>query len=119
KGKQWVGSGAGAANAAGSLSRRERGGVRGYKLSWDLNPLTPTLSPAGRGSPALPWSDSLPANETGDATVDCRARWFGSAPGSSGGRLVVAAAQPCARGLRGDRRLARIRALGGAVLHRL
>src|SRR5262249_52687898 len=89
------------------------------KLSWDLNPLTPTFSPAGRGSPALPWSDSLPANETGDATVDCRARWFGSAPGSSGGRLVVAAAQPCARGLRGDRRLARIRALGGAVLHRL
>jgi hypothetical protein len=32
----------------------ERGGVRGYDLSIDLNPLTPTLSPAGRGSPAVP-----------------------------------------------------------------
>src|SRR5215813_9080994 len=43
-----------AATAAGSLSRRERGGVRGYKLSIDPNPLTPTLSPLGRGSPAVP-----------------------------------------------------------------
>jgi outer membrane lipoprotein YfiO len=48
-----------AANSAGSLSRRERGGVRGYKLSVDPNPLTPTLSPAGRGSPAVPWLDSV------------------------------------------------------------
>src|SRR5256885_13575454 len=48
-----------AAVAACSLSRRERGGVRGYKLSIDPNPLTPTLSPAGRGSPAVPRSDSV------------------------------------------------------------
>jgi hypothetical protein len=33
----------------------ERGGVRGYKLSIGPNPLTPTLSPAGRGSSAVPW----------------------------------------------------------------
>jgi ABC-type nitrate/sulfonate/bicarbonate transport system substrate-binding protein len=33
-----------AANSACSLSRRERGGVRGYKLSINPNPLTPTLS---------------------------------------------------------------------------
>jgi hypothetical protein len=32
--------------------------VRGYKLSIDPIPLTPTLSPAGRGSPAVPRSDS-------------------------------------------------------------
>src|SRR5262249_34090960 len=32
----------------------ERGGVRGYSLSKIMNPLTPTLSPAGRGSPAVP-----------------------------------------------------------------
>ncbi len=34
------------------------GGVRGYKLSIDPNPLTPTLSPAGRGSPAVPQSNA-------------------------------------------------------------
>src|SRR5262245_11227719 len=45
--------------AACSLSRRERGGVRGYKLSRDPNPLTPTLSPAGRGSPAVPRGESV------------------------------------------------------------
>ncbi len=33
-----------------SPSRWERGGVRGYGLSMDLSPLTPTLSPKGRGS---------------------------------------------------------------------
>src|SRR5262249_38256171 len=43
-----------ATTAACSLSRRERGGVRGYKLSIDPNPLTPTLSPAGRGRSAVP-----------------------------------------------------------------
>src|SRR5215510_7872885 len=48
-----------AAVAACSLSRRERGGVRGYKLSIGLNPLTPTLSPMGRGSPAVPWFESV------------------------------------------------------------
>src|SRR4029453_10511717 len=32
------------------LCRRERGGVRGYGLSIDPSPLTPTLSPAGRAS---------------------------------------------------------------------
>src|SRR5262249_22237385 len=39
------------ANSVCSLSHRERGGVRGYALSRDLTPPTPTLSPAGRGSP--------------------------------------------------------------------
>src|SRR4030095_13519421 len=34
-----------AAVAACSLSQRERGGVRGYRLSIDPIPLTPTLSP--------------------------------------------------------------------------
>src|SRR5262245_21396853 len=43
-----------AANSAGSLSRSESGGVRGCKLSVDPNPLSPTLSPAGRVSPAVP-----------------------------------------------------------------
>src|SRR5215510_3556612 len=37
----------------------ERGGVRGYKLPIGPNPLTPTLSPAGRGSPAVPRSNSV------------------------------------------------------------
>src|SRR5499426_3452447 len=37
----------------------ERGGVRGYKLSMGPIPLTPTLSPAGRGSPAVPRSKSV------------------------------------------------------------
>src|SRR6476660_10277887 len=37
----------------------ERGGVRGYKLSIGPNPLTPTLSPAGRGSRAVPWWESV------------------------------------------------------------
>src|SRR5262245_14993461 len=46
-------------NSACSLSRRERGGVRGYKLSTSPTPLTPTLSPAGRGSPAVPWLESV------------------------------------------------------------
>src|SRR5262245_58068289 len=40
----------GAANSVGSLSHRERGGARGYGLSIDPAPLTPTLSPSGRGS---------------------------------------------------------------------
>src|SRR5690242_17170407 len=48
-----------AAVATGSLSRRERDGVRGYKLSIDPNPLTPTLSPAGRGSSAVPRTQSV------------------------------------------------------------
>jgi NitT/TauT family transport system substrate-binding protein len=49
-----------ATNSACSLSRRERGGVRGYNLSRDPNPLTPTLSPTGRGSPAVPqWTAVL------------------------------------------------------------
>src|SRR6267142_682427 len=52
-----------AAVAAGSLSRRERGGVRGYKLSIGPNPLTPPLSPAGRGSPAVPRSNSVLINK--------------------------------------------------------
>jgi gamma-glutamyltranspeptidase / glutathione hydrolase len=52
-----------AANSAGSLSRRERGGVRGYKLAVDPNPLTPTLSPAGRGSPAVPSLKSVHTRE--------------------------------------------------------
>src|SRR5215470_14461505 len=70
-----------AAIAAGSLSRRERGGVRGYKLPLGPTPLTPTLSPTelgytrvrslrdvaevgnirlrlGRGSSAVPRSES-------------------------------------------------------------
>jgi len=33
----------------GSLSHGERGGERGYALSIGSNPLTPSLSPAGRG----------------------------------------------------------------------
>jgi hypothetical protein len=37
----------------------ERGGVRGYKLSRGSNPLTPALSPMGRGSPAVPRQESL------------------------------------------------------------
>src|SRR5215467_10182290 len=68
--------------AACSLSRRERGGVRGYELSMDPIPLTPTLSTTelgytrvrslndvaevgnirlrpGRGSPAVPRSKSV------------------------------------------------------------
>src|SRR5262245_30569218 len=52
-----------AALAASSLSRRERGGVRGYKLSIGPNPLTPALSPAGRGSSAVPWSQSMLINK--------------------------------------------------------
>src|SRR5262245_27932945 len=52
-----------AAIAAGSLSRRERGGVRGYKLSIGPSPLTPPLSPAGRGSPAVPRSNSVLINK--------------------------------------------------------
>src|SRR4051794_31374899 len=47
------------ASTAGSLSRRERGGVRGYKLSRVRCPLTPTLSPLGRGSPAVPQIESV------------------------------------------------------------
>src|SRR5262249_59193811 len=39
-----------AADSVGSLSHWERGGVRGLGLSKKPNPLTPTLSPAGRGS---------------------------------------------------------------------
>src|SRR5688572_11974244 len=39
-----------AARTACSLSYR----VRGYGLSIGPNPLTPPLSPAGRGSPAVP-----------------------------------------------------------------
>src|SRR6266700_2266619 len=39
-----------AANSAGSLSWRERVGVRGFGLSRVWSPLTPTLSPSGRGS---------------------------------------------------------------------
>src|SRR5437868_5618455 len=48
--------------AAGSLSRRERGGVRGYKLSIGPRPLTPTLSPQGRGSPAVPRLEAVFTN---------------------------------------------------------
>ena len=33
--------------------------MRGYGLSIDLNPLTPALSPAGRGSLAVPQSESV------------------------------------------------------------
>jgi hypothetical protein len=43
--------------SVGSLSHRERDGVRGYGLSIDPNPLTPTLSPPGRGSTPLLWRD--------------------------------------------------------------
>jgi hypothetical protein len=43
-----------AAIAAGSLSRRARGGVRGYALSRAWYPLTPTLSPVGRENLAVP-----------------------------------------------------------------
>jgi hypothetical protein len=35
------------ADSVGSLSHRERDGVRGYSLSMAGNPLTPTLSPNG------------------------------------------------------------------------
>jgi len=52
-----------AASSAGSLSRRERGGVRGYELSIGPNPLTPTLSPLGRGSPAVPCIESVLTNK--------------------------------------------------------
>jgi hypothetical protein len=38
---------AGEADSVGSLSHRERDGVRGYSLSMAGNPLTPTLSPNG------------------------------------------------------------------------
>src|SRR5262247_4055079 len=41
----------------------ERGGVRGYRLSIGPIPLTPTLSPAGRGSPAVPRSESVLTNK--------------------------------------------------------
>src|SRR5882757_2312271 len=44
-----------AASSACSLSRR----VRGDKASIDPPPLTPTLSPTGRGSPAVPWLESV------------------------------------------------------------
>jgi len=41
-----------AANAVRSLSRRERGGVRGLGLSAQSgNPLTPALSPSGEREP--------------------------------------------------------------------
>src|SRR6266567_2966624 len=43
-----------AAGSAGSLSHRERVGVRGSGLSRVYNPLTPTLSPSGRGSRPSP-----------------------------------------------------------------
>ena len=39
-----------ATRAVCSLSHRERGGVRGYALSILSRPLTPALSPLGRGS---------------------------------------------------------------------
>jgi hypothetical protein len=52
-----------AAIAVGSLSRRERVGVRGYGLSMDPNPLTPTLSPTG--VPAVPQSESLLTRKLG------------------------------------------------------
>src|SRR5215510_3439639 len=45
----------------------ERGGVRGYKLSIGPNPLTPTLSPAGRGSSAVPWLESVRTREAARA----------------------------------------------------
>src|SRR5262247_4172601 len=48
----------------------ERGGVRGYKPSTSSNPLTPTLSPAGRGSPAVPRPRSCPQE---------RAKWLEAA----------------------------------------
>src|SRR5205823_13800262 len=44
-----------AANSAGSLSQRERVGVRGSGLSRVRAPLTPTLSPSGRGSAPRSW----------------------------------------------------------------
>jgi hypothetical protein len=56
-----------AVNSACSLSRRERGGVRGYNLSINPTPLTPTLSPAGRGSPAVPWLESVRTREAARA----------------------------------------------------
>src|SRR5690349_9818490 len=71
-----------AAIAASSLSRRERGGVRGYKLSMGPNPLSPTelgftrvrsLNDVaevgnirlrlGKGSPAVPQSNSVLINK--------------------------------------------------------
>src|SRR5215467_718522 len=90
--------------AACSLSRRERGGVRGYKLSRDPIPLTPTLSTTelgytrvrslndvaevgnirlrlGRGSPAVPRLESVPNKREGEASVDCRTGGLGSASG--------------------------------------
>jgi len=64
-----------AATAAGSLSQRERGGVRGYGLSIDQSPLTPTLSPMGRGSPAVPQSESVHAKARANA-VDFEATFL-------------------------------------------
>src|SRR3954447_3674771 len=50
------------ASTAGPLSRRGRGGVRGYKLPRVRSPLTPP-SPCwgllGRGSPAVPQIESV------------------------------------------------------------
>jgi hypothetical protein len=40
-----------------SLSLWERGGVRGYALSIEPAPLTPTLSPLGRGSALDLWHE--------------------------------------------------------------
>jgi hypothetical protein len=46
------------AGSACSLSRRERGGVRGFALTVPGNPLTPTLSPNGERERAECAADS-------------------------------------------------------------
>src|SRR4029077_10422547 len=52
----------------------ERGGVRGYVPSIDLNPLTPTLSPLGRGSrPRTPRQCTSSTNDRALRSVKERA----------------------------------------------
>jgi len=53
------------ASTAGSLSLRKKDGVWGYGLESGSNPLIPTLSPTGRGSPQHPWR----AEKTTSASV--------------------------------------------------
>src|SRR5262245_30585458 len=55
----------------------ERGGVMGYKLSRGMYPLTPTLSPAGRGSPAVPRWEAVLTTPLRDRTNGARPDMFG------------------------------------------
>src|SRR5262249_5487939 len=110
----------GAASTAGSLSGRERGGVRGYKLSTGPTPLTPTLSPAGRGSPAMPWWESVlipHAEEDGAYAGHERAGIDEGAlvPGRVGVRLLCrrGTADRAADSVRFDQSLHRAAAVGG------